>query len=334
MKNARFLSVILALTAAIGLRTGAQSPAPLLTPGFHHLHLNSVNPDAAIDFYTKAFPSTSKGTFAGKPALKSSNNVWVLFNKVDAPPATEPQTAFWHFGWHVIDVHKSRDMYVQRGLPLLPLYTEEVGGTVFTSADTWPGTGGALGLTKAGIADAKAKGVKPTGGAGFAYLRGPDDAIIEYQGNMPAERFNHIHMYHDQPFCAQLWYQTHLNMAGGGRGNQPPRTEANCRVERSPDKTWPALSYDGMYRTPSITGMAFGDVSLYAYMNQQQEPLAPTRGHLIDHYGLSVTNLEAWIAKLRAEHVTFLEQPYLIGDSRAVMIEGPSREAIELVEIR
>jgi len=325
--------------AAIGLisdvHTRAQtSPAALPTPGFHHLHLNSVNPEAAVDFYTKEFPTTSKGTFAGRPALKSPNNVWVLFNKVATPPATQPQTAFWHFGWHVTDVHKSLEMYRQQGVTLLPLYVEENGGTVFTSADTWPGTGGALGLTKADIAEAKAKAVKPSGGAGFAYLRGPDDAIIEYQGNMPAERFNHIHMYHDQPFCAQLWYQTHLNMASAGRGGQPSRTEANCRVERGPDKSWPALDADGMYRTPSITSTIFGDVSLYAYMNQAEKPLASTRGHLIDHYGLNVANLDAWIAKLRAENVTLLEQPYKVGEYRAVMIEGPSHEAIELIEVR
>lgn len=336
MKNvlgfANLAALALLLLTAPGL--SGQAPAALPTPAFHHLHLNSVNPDRAIDFYTKAFPSTSKSTFAGQPALKSPTNVWVLFNRVDQPPATEPPTAFWHFGWHVTDVHKSKDMYVQNGLPLLPLYTEESGGTVFTSADTWPGTGGQLGLTKSGIAEAKAKGVKPTGTAGFAYLRGPDDAIIEYQGNMPAERFNHIHMYHDQPFCAQLWYQTHLNMASGGRGAQPPRTEANCRVERGPDKTWPALTYDGMYRTPSLTTMAFSDVSLFAYMNQGNQPLGSTRGHLMDHYALSVANLDAWIAKLRSENVTFLEQSYKIGEYRAIMIEGPSREAIELIEIR
>jgi hypothetical protein len=28
------------------------------TPGFHHLHLNSVDPDAAIAFYTRLFPTT------------------------------------------------------------------------------------------------------------------------------------------------------------------------------------------------------------------------------------------------------------------------------------
>ena len=45
-------------------------PATLPTPGFHHLHLNSVNPEAAIAFYVRQFPSTSASTFAGQPALQ------------------------------------------------------------------------------------------------------------------------------------------------------------------------------------------------------------------------------------------------------------------------
>jgi hypothetical protein len=54
---------------------------PLPTSHFHHRHLNSVNPDAAIEFYIRQFPSTSKSTMAGLPALKSGN-VYLLFNKV------------------------------------------------------------------------------------------------------------------------------------------------------------------------------------------------------------------------------------------------------------
>ena len=50
--------------------------------------------------------------------------------------------------------------------------------------------------------------------------------------------------------------------------------------------------------------------------------------------GLSVGDLDAWVAKLRGENVKFLEQPYKLGDTRAVMIEGPSREALELVEVK
>jgi hypothetical protein len=69
-------------------------------------------------------------------------------------------------------------------------------------------------------------------------------------------------------------------------------------------------------------------------MNQGDTPAAPTRGQLMDHVALSVSDLDAWIAKLQAAKVTFLEKPYELGDHRAVMIEGPSREAIELVEIK
>jgi catechol 2,3-dioxygenase-like lactoylglutathione lyase family enzyme len=303
-----------------------------------------VNPDAAIDFYTKAFPSTSKTTFAGLPALKSPNNVLVLFTKVGSPPATQPPTAFWHFGWHVTNVRAALQHLLTLNVTLVPLYTGEGNGTVFVSSDTYPGGGGVLGLTRAGIADAKAKGVKPAGGAGFAYLRGPDDALVEYQGNMPAERFNHVHMYQDQPYCAQLWYQAHLNVAvpaarpgaasAQASAGQAARTEANCRVERGPDKTLPALDWDGMHRTPSVTSTAFGDVSLFWYMNQSSSPAVGSRGYLMDHIALSVTDLDAWATKLRAENVRFLEQPYQIGDTRAFMIEGPSKEAIEIIGVK
>jgi catechol 2,3-dioxygenase-like lactoylglutathione lyase family enzyme len=313
-------------------QTAGQADA-LPAPGFHHLHLNSVNPDAAIDFYTRQFPSTSKATVAGFPALKTGK-VYVLFTKVSAPPALEPQTAIWHFGWHVVDVRKNLAMYKERKeVTLLPLYTTDEGGSVLISSDTWPGTGGVLGLTKSQIAEAKAAGVKPLGGAGFAYLQGPDGAIVEYQGNMPAERFNHVHMYEEDPFCAQLWYQKHLNAAVGQSATaQAPHTEADCKAERS-EFSWPGLEKQGTIRKPSA-GVLFDDVALNWYENQGNRPLVSTRGHLADHIALSVNNLDAWIAKLRREGVKFLQQPYKFGDTRAVMIEGPSHEALELVEIK
>jgi len=334
MTPTRFVTAVL-LAAAVSW-WGAARPAgqtnALPAPGFHHLHLNSVNPDAAIAFYVKAFPSTSRSTWGGLPALRSPNDVLVLFSTVDRPPATQPQTAMWHFGWHVTNERQTLDRFTREGVTLLPLYTSDEGGTVAVSSDTWPGTGGVLGLTRAQIADAKAKGVKPNGGAGFAYLRGPDDALVEYQGDMPAERFNHVHMYQEDPFCAQLWYRRHLNaVVPQGRGG-PPGIEANCRVPRGADRTWPALDAGGMYRTPA-SGVTFGSVAVNWYMRQGERPLAGTRGRLVDHVALSVANLDAWVAKLRGEGVKVLAEPYRLGDTRAVLIEGPSLEALELVEL-
>ena len=307
----------------------------LQSPGFHHLHLNSVDPAAAIDFYTRQFPKSSATSWGGLPALAAPNDVLILFTKVTAAPATSPQTAIWHFGWHVTDTRASRDTYEARAdLTLLPLYTGDDGGLVLISSDTWPGTGGVLGLTKAQIAEAKAKGVEPTRKGGFGYMKGPDDALVEYAGNHPAERFNHVHLYHEDPYCAQLWYQKHLNASVvAGRTSPTPVTETTCRVPRGLDRTFPALDREGMYRTPSAA-VVFGDVAWPSYMRQGDRPLVSTRGQLYDHLALSVTDLDAWVAKLRGEGVTFLEEPYRLGDTRAVMIEGPSREALELVEIR
>ena len=306
----------------------------LPAPGFHHLHLNSVDPRAAIGFYTRHFPSTSKTSWGGLPALASPNNVLVLFTRVAAPPPTSPQTAIWHFGWHVTDSRKSLETYRSRpDVTLLPLYTGDDGRSVFISSDTWPGTGGVPGRTKAQIAEAKANGIQPARSGGFGYMQGPDDALVEYAGNHPAERFNHVHMFHDDPFCAQLWYQKHLNApVFAGRTSPPGMTETTCQVPRGPERSWPALERQGMFRAPSAA-VVFGDVALPCYMRQDDRPLASSRGHLYDHIALSVGDLDAWVGKLRGEGVRFLEEPYRLGDTRAVMIEGPSREALELVEI-
>ena len=306
----------------------------LSTPGFHHLHLNSIDPDAAMDFYTKQFPTTSKTSWGGLPALASPNNVLILFTRVATPPATSPQTAIWHFGWHVTDSRATLARYQSRAdIELLPLYTGDDGGSVLISSDTWPGRGGVLGLTKTQVAEAKAARVQPTHVGGFAYMQGPDDALVEYAGNHGAERFNHVHFFHEEPFCAQLWYQNHLHApVYAGRTSATPLTEATCKVPRGPDRTFPALEPQGMFRTPSAA-VQFGDVAFLSYMRQGDRPLVGSRGHVYDHIALSVDDLDAWIAKLRGEGVRFLEEPYKLGNARAVMIEGPSREALELVEI-
>jgi catechol 2,3-dioxygenase-like lactoylglutathione lyase family enzyme len=306
----------------------------LPTPTFHHLQLSSTDPAAAVQFYATQFPSGDKTTWAGHPALKSPNDVLLLFRKVDAPPAVTPQSAMWHFGWHVTDARRSLETYkARRDVKLLPLYTSDEGLSVLISSDTWPGAGGVLGLTKAQIGQARANDVQPKGGAGFAYMEGPDGALVEYAGNHPAERFNHVHLWQHDPFCAQLWYQKHLNAQPmPGRTSPAPVTEETCKVARGADRTWPSLEKDGMFRTPRAAVM-FGDVALTWYPAQGDAPLASSRGQLMDHIGLGVRDLDAWIEKLRGEGVTVLEQPYALDDTRAVMIEGPSREALELVEI-
>ena len=246
-----------------------QSTLGLPTPGFHHLHLNSVDPDAAIDFYVRQFPSTKKGRWGRHPALFSPNDVMILFDKVEAPPPTSPQSAIWHFGWHVADAQATVRSFRERpDVVMRPLYTSEEGESVLISSDTWPGEAGALGRTKAEIIEARARNIQPTRKGGFAYMSGgPEDALFEIAGDYPSERFNHVHMWHEHPFCALLWYKTHLNAPVRAGFSDTDLTETNCQVPRGEDQTWPALNREGMFRTPRA-GVEFGDVVLTWYANQ------------------------------------------------------------------
>jgi catechol 2,3-dioxygenase-like lactoylglutathione lyase family enzyme len=307
---------------------------PLPPPKFHHLQLNSIDPDAATAFYAKQFASTSKTRWEGMPALASPNNVLIIFNKSKSVPDADPNvTAYWHFGWSATDSRKSLDMFTAQQL-LVPFYTDGQGDFVGISSDTYPYPPGVPGRTKAQIDEAKAQNLEPTHVAGNGYILGPDHAIVEFTGNAPTERFDHVHMWQDDPVCAQLWYQKHLDATPRRqRDAGPPPTQANCKLARGAEPSWPSLVKEGTYRSPT-GGVSFGDVAMNWYPNQGSRPLASSPGHLIDHVGLSVSDLDAWIGKLKGEGVTFLRQPYKIGDTRAVMIEGPSHEAIELVEVK
>jgi len=325
MKARHFLLAALLLTPL----SGAAGQATLPPPHFHHLALNSVDPEAAIAFYLKEFPSTVRTSWEGMPALQSPTHVLVVFQKVTAPPPSDSEiTAYWHFGWNVPDSRKSLDAFRAQNL-LLPFYTDDQGDSVGISSDTYPYPPGVPGRTRAQIADAIAQHLEPSRISGNGYIAGPDRAIVEFTGGAP-ERFDHVHMWQDDPLCAQLWYVTHLQ-AEPRRGPATPISEENCKVARGAEPSWPSLDPKGTYRFPS-EGVRFDDVAMNWYPNQTGKVLGPTLGHLMDHVGLKVGDLDAWIEKLKREGVVFLKSPYRIGETRAVMIEGPSHEAIELLE--
>ena len=306
----------------------------LLPPSFHHLRLNSADPAAAIAWYARQFPTSIPGEWAGMAVLRCPNNVMIVFNKVDKQPAMSPPSAIWHFGWHVPDVRGRIEIFKTRPeVKLAPLYTTDEGGHVWINSDTWPAAkGGAPGLTRAQIEDAKRNNIQPAGGGGLAYMEGPEGALVEYVGDYPAERFDHVHLWQEDPLAALDWYQTHLN-AQLRPGYIAPAADAPEReIKRGPDRSWPSLTRGGMFRDPRA-GVVFGDVVLTWYGNQWDNKLVPSRGQLQDRIAFGVPNLDAWVSKLRGESVTFLEEPHALGDTRAFAIEGPSREMLEIVEV-
>lgn len=306
----------------------------LPAPGFHHLHLRSTDPAAAIDFYIRQFPTCSKGEWAGLPALFSPNDVMVLFEPVDAPAPRMPQSAIWHFGWHVEDSRASTAEFEAREeVAKRPLYTGIDGGAVQISSDTWFRSGDKLGVSRAQIAELQAEGAPIPGGPGFSYFAGPEETLFEIAGDYDQERFNHVHMWQEDPLCAQLWYQKHLNAVPRASFGAVEVTDADCKVPRTQDRSFPSLTPEGMFRAPR-GGVTFGDVDMIWYPNQGDSPLVSSLGQFQDHIGLSVADLDAWIDKLKGEGVRFLSDVYPLDDTRAIMIEGPSCEGLALVEVK
>jgi hypothetical protein len=350
----------LVAAAGVVIHTQQQS-VDLPRPGFHHIHMNSPNPAAAIDQYMKVYPASTKVTVSGFEGIRSANGITLLFTKVNTPPPAPgpdritgkaPQTAFWHHVWAASDgraalkrLRESDPAFDQT--KMIPQYTSPAGGTVDFSSDTFPGF-----LTTRQVEEAKAKGAAPTHQGGYFNWYGPDGVVMETT-DARAEAYTIVGMFEDQPYCALFWYRKHLKAAdqpagggrggqGGGRGGQAgagappagpvPTSEADCKVMRGTDVSWPSTYKRGHHRVPAPQLVYFDDLTFRWYMNQEDRPLASTRGQLMDHFALSVTNLDSWIANLRGEGVKILETPYKFGDTRAALIEGPSREVIELVE--
>jgi Glyoxalase/Bleomycin resistance protein/Dioxygenase superfamily len=326
--------IVLALVSLTAYRRLYGQERPAFEPfHFHHVHLNSVNPTAAAEYYPKPFAeSARKTTFNGYEAVRTGN-VYVLFTKVNTPPLTEltgPQSSVWHFGWNTPDSRRYNERFRAMGLKIAQMWDAADGKLVDMSSDTLPGL-----PTQEQILELRAKGTMPTREGGFGYLRGPDDALIENAQGGQVERFNHVHMYHEHPLCAMQWYVAHLGASlpqgrGAGAPAAPPPA-GDCKRLYAPP-TWPSFAKTGFVRDPS-GAVLFDDISI-SIRPWPGGGLVSTRGHIVDHWALSVSDLPATVDRLKREGVKFLEEVHPWGNTRAAMIEGPDRIAIELVEVK
>jgi hypothetical protein len=334
MQNRLFSTIVFLITfyTMTNRPVFAQAPATVAPMHFHHVHLNSVNPKAAAEYYLKPFPmSTTKTTFNGYEAVKTGN-VYLLFTKVNTPPLTElngPQSSVWHFGWNTPDSRKYNEEFHAKGLKIAQMWDAADGKLVDMSSDTLPGL-----PTQEQILEMRAKGVQPTRQGGFGYLRGPDDAMIENAQSGTVERFNHVHMYHEHPICAIRWYVTHLGSTHPqGTGGAPVAMDGGeCKQLYSPP-TWPSFAkFPGFVREPSGS-VLFDDINILIRPWPGGGLVSP-RGHIVDHWALSVSDLDSTVARLKGEGIKFLEEIHAWGNTRAAMIEGPDRVAIEIVEVK
>lgn len=287
------LGAAIALAAA-GMAVLAQQPAQPLVH-FHHVHVNTLNPELAIQWYTKHF-ECERAKFGGEDALWVGKS-WILFNKVEQMPPWKITTGLYHIGWGATDpkadYRKFLDMGARIQSPMMDL-------------------GEGLPL--------------PLGQRFFMYLWGPDNVMIE-DITAANNQYNHVHLLSEDPIAAGEWYAKEFGF--------PRRTAPASKAPRyfNGNQIGPASGFNIDNVNVPIFPMQLARDLFPADWQGREHPDSP-KGHALDHFAFSCDNLDAMMSRLRKDGVKIVEEPHTSygGAMRSAMIEGPDRVLIEIVE--
>ena len=265
---------------------------------FHHVHLNATDPAAAIDFYTTKFDS-EKARFAGLMDAVWAQKSWLLFTKASAPPKAEITSTIWHIGWGAENMKETYQKQLDSGTKFTTPLTDisDIGG------------GNAQGVFF------------------YAYVDGPDHQLIELN-TANHHHFGHIHLLSKDPIAAGEWYIKEFGLTR--RGSGPPSRQPRM--------------YRGYQIAPSMSLMMDNvNIIIFPWEYAQKEwpdlwkdrtDFESTKGHVTDHVGFGVDNLDQTLARLKSDGVKVTDEPRSVagGKVKFAFIEGPDHIRIELVE--
>ena len=276
----------------------AESKAPPQIPEahFHHLHLNTTDNRAAIDFYTSKF-DCEKARFAGSIDAVWAQKSWLLFTKVSKPPAWTLNTAIWHFGWGAEDMKATYDKQLAMGTKFFTPLTD--------------------------ISDIGNPNARP-GSFYYAYVESPDHALIELN-TASHHRFGHLHLFSADPIAAGEWYIKHFGATRRG-ARREPRFYRDYQI--GPNSS---LVMDNM--NIIIYPVEYSKKA-YPEHWKGKSSLESTKDTAIDHVGFSFANLQEALDRMRREGVVVTSEIRSIAAGRVkyAFVEGPDRIRIELIE--
>ncbi len=329
-------------------------------PTFNHIHINSVDPQRSLDWYSNYWPEGTQTTYAGFPAFY--DEIYLLYTQVDeqAPGGfnrelqrSDPQSGFWTFGSTFAgpNTNEFRERIAALDsdeFELVTLYGGPGGGLTALHSLALPLGESLLRVSEIDERLAEAADNPPalaTTGLDFGYLVDPDGMLIEFTAGQNHSFRSHMHFWGEDPLCSANWHVEHL-------GAQFPENQNNfssefnfdgngwdpCEVPTG-EVTYPTYMEVGQLRIPAGNARV-ANASWLWYPRQcrdgrcgpgNDQPLARSRGQVVDRIGLAYPDLDAVIAHLEARGVP-LEGPYEFGETRAVVVEDPNGLSYELIE--
>ena len=304
-RAASFVLVLSASVFSLAIRSNSQNQTPQTTVAptneahFHHLHLNTMDPKAAIDFYTSRF-DCEKAKFAGLMDAVWAQKSWILFTKVSTPPVSDLTSSIWHFGWGAENMKAEYERQQKLGTKFHTSLTDisDIGGNV-----------GAKDLFY------------------YAYVEGPDKALIELN-TAGHHRFGHLHLFSADPIAAGEWYMKHFGakLRGSRMPSRDPRFYKGYQI--GPNVS---LMMD------NVNIIIFPAEYLkkdYPDRWKDKVELESTKGRVVDHIGISFDNVTEAMEKLRKDGVKVTDEIRSLANGKIKFgfIEGPDKIRIEVVE--
>ncbi len=266
---------------------------------FHHLHLNTLDPSAAIDFYTSKF-DCERAKFAGLLDGVWAQKSWLLFTKVNQPPVWDLTSAVWHFGWGAEDMKATYAKQLAMGTKF------------FTPLSDISDIGGNTGAKDLFY---------------YAYVQSPDNALIELN-TASHHHFGHLHLFSADPVAAGEWYMKYFSAKR--RSTRPlsrePRFYRGYQI--GPSVSLVSDNVNIIIYPVEYAKKAYGD------QWKGRTELESTKGHVVDHIGFSFDNLEVALEKLRKDGVKVTDEIRSVanGKIKFAFIEGPDKIRIEVIE--
>jgi catechol 2,3-dioxygenase-like lactoylglutathione lyase family enzyme len=263
---------------------------------FHHVHMKVADLDRTLSFY-ETHLKLQKIWLNGSTVALHANPGLILLDKSPAPVATLP-TALQHIGWGSKDTGGWYEAAHAKGVA-----PDTRGGlTQFNTKDTptigEPGSGmtNAVLLALLGM-PACLPIVDPFA---YIYVLGPDQERIEMCSGID-ERINHLHFTTADLMGTARWYQRFVGRA----------------ETASPIGLWGLYLDDVMFAFEQV-----GEAADYA----------PTDDHVLSHVAFSVSNLDAWLQRLRDQKVEIVSEPAVTLGFKSFFARGPDGMLLELVQ--
>jgi catechol 2,3-dioxygenase-like lactoylglutathione lyase family enzyme len=185
------LLVIAALLAVFAMSARVLQVQGLSQAHFHHVHVNSTDPQKTLEFYEHIFGS-QRIKFRNVADGLFTSRGFILIDKVDRPPKDLETTAIRHIGWAGVDGPSEFAWWKAQGAqfhtPLTPL------------GQNW-----------------------------FFYVYGPDREIAEVFTGDKNHLFNHVHFSTDDVRATAAWFEKHLGMQFPDSAKQPRPTNPSDR---------------------------------------------------------------------------------------------------------